>query len=156
MKNVIKFIAMAIIFTFVACSDSSDDNIAETIPNTTLAGTVFNTNFVATGGKAFLIGTQMTGDQSSDSQISINITNVEADCNSSIFNYDLYISTTVENKVGTSSTNVAFSKDGETPMNVLQGTVVVESITETQIVVKIKASTSGSAIEGAFTVPFCK
>ena len=56
MKNVIKFIAMAIVFAFVACSDSTDDNLGGSIPNTALAGTVFNTNFVATGGKAFLVG----------------------------------------------------------------------------------------------------
>lgn len=147
MKNVIKFIAMAIVFAFVACSDSTDDNLGGSIPNTALAGTVFNTNFVATGGKAFMSG----GDQ-----LSINITNVEADCSSSIFNYDLYVSTTVENKVGTSTTNVVFSKGGETPKNVLQSTVVVESITETEIVVKIKSSTTGSKVEGTFTVPFCK
>lgn len=146
MKNVIKFIAMAIVFAFVACSDSTDDNLGGGIPNTALAGTVFNTNFVATGGKAF-----MSGDQ-----LSINITNIEADCSSSIFNYDLYVSTTVENKVGTSTTNVVFGKDGETPVNVLQSTVVVASITETEIVVKIKSSTSGSKVEGTFTVPFCK
>ncbi|WP_422090018.1 hypothetical protein [Tenacibaculum ovolyticum] len=156
MKNVIKFIAMAIVFAFVACSDSTDDNLDGSIPNTALAGTVFNTNFVATGGKAFLVGSQSSDGQSSESQISINITNVEADCSSSIFNYDLYVSTTVENKVGTSTTNVVFGKDGETPKNVIQSTVVVESITETEIVVKIKSSTTGSKVEGTFTVPFCK
>lgn len=147
MKNVIKFIAVVVVFAFVACSDSDSENLGG-ISNTPLEGKVFGTSFKATGGKAF----------SSGNQVSVNITNVVADCNSTIFDYDLYISTTVDNGVGSSNkTNVVFNKKGETPLNVIQSTVTVESITLEEVKIKIKSnSSSNNTIEGTFTVPFCK
>lgn len=130
----------------MSCSDDSD-NVGSTL-NSPLKGIVFGENFEAKGGRVFISG----------DDLSINITNVAVDCSSDIFDYILYVSTTVDNKTGTTNkANVVFGKKGETPLNVLQSTVIIEFITESEIVVKIKASSSGNdIIEGIFTVPFCK
>lgn len=144
MKNGIKLFAVIAMFAFVGCSDSDSDNLA----STPLQGKVFGESFKATGGKAFLSG----------NDLSINITNVAADCSSSIFDYILYISTDIDNKVGsTSKANVVFNKKGETPLNKLNSTVTVEALSANEVTVKIKAiSTGDNTIEGTFTVPFCK
>ncbi|KAB1160703.1 hypothetical protein F7018_02165 [Tenacibaculum aiptasiae] len=147
MKNVIKLAAIILAVVFVGCSDSDSDNLGG-IANTPLKGKVHGTSFVAQGGKAFVSG----------NNLSINITNVTADCNSSILDYTLYVSTDVENKVGsTTKANVVFNKKGETPLNKLNSTVTVEKLTSTEVTVKIKADSTGdNTVEGTYTVPFCK
>ena len=147
MKNVIKLAAIVLAVVFVGCSDSDSDNLGG-IANTPLKGKVHGTSFVAQGGKAFVSG----------NNLSINITNVTADCNSSILDYTLYVSTDVESKVGiTTKANVVFNKKGETPLNKLNSTVTVEKLTSTEVTVKIKADSTGdNTVEGTYTVPFCK
>lgn len=145
MKNILK-VSVFVISIFLASCSSDDDN-SSNISGSNLSGTVYGDSFTAVGGKAF----------DSGDEISINITNVSADCNSSIFDYNLYISTSVLLEEGTyTNTNVVFHKEGETPFNYFGGTVIIEEITETTITVKIKAeSNSEDTIEGTFTVDYC-
>lgn len=148
MTNYIKITLVLFISLIVSCS-SDDDNINENnIANQTLQGTVFGNDFTALVGKAF----------DSGDDISVNITNIVADCDSSVLDYDLEISTYVTAEVGVyEGINVVFNKDGETPHNYLSGTVEVTSLTETEITVKIKADSSdNNNIEGSVTVPYCQ
>ena len=150
MKNILK-VSMLMLSMFLA-SCSEDDNSSSNISDTNLSGMVSGDNFTATGGKAFATS---FGDEE---QVSINIANVSADCDSFISDYDLYVSATVLLEVGTyNDTNVAFHKEGETTLNYLGGTVVIEEITETTITVKIKAdSSTENMVEGVFTVDYCE
>ncbi len=157
MKKLVKIIVLVMVFAFSACSSDNSDDLG--VANTILEGKVFGESFAAKGGQAFLVGTQTSGGQSSDGELNIYITNIVADCSSDVFDYTLYVSTYVENKVGlTTQANVVFGKKGETPLNVLQSTVVVESISDSEIKGKIKASSNSgeNIIEGTFVVPFCK
>ncbi len=130
----------------ISCSD--DDNSGDNISNQILQGQVFGNDFTALGGKAF----------DSGEDISVNITNIAADCESSVLDYDLEISTYVRPEVGVyEGINVIFNKDGEPPYNYLGATVEVTSLTDNEITVKIKAdSSSDKTIEGTFTVPYCQ
>ena len=62
-------------------------------------------------------------------------------------------------EVGTyEKTNVVFNKDGETPVNNYNSTVIVEEITDTTVTVKIKSVSSffDNEVEGKFTVDYCE
>ncbi|WP_272150560.1 hypothetical protein [Tenacibaculum aiptasiae] len=144
MKNIFKFFAVIAMFVLTACSNSGFVDLN----NLPLQGKVFGESFKATGGKAFLNG----------NNLSVNITNVAADCNSNVLDYLLYISIDVENQAGVpSKVNVVFNKKGETPLNKLNSTVLVESLTTTQATVRIKAvADADNTVEGVFTVPFCQ
>ena len=69
----------------------------------------------------------------------------------------MYVSTSVAFEEGaTSDANVVLWKDGETPLNILGSTVVVDEITPTTITVSIQAeSDSDDTVEGQFTVDYC-
>lgn len=131
----------------ISCSDD-DDNSGDNISNQILQGQVFGNDFTALGGKAF----------DSGEDISVNITNIVADCESSVLDYDLEISTYVTPEVGVyEGINVVFNKEGEAPYNYLDATVEVTSLNDTEITVKIKAdSSSDKTVEGTFTVPYCQ
>ena len=147
MHSILKLSAL-IIFVFLASCSTEDDNNSD-ISNSNLSGTVFGESFTSQGGKAF----------NSGDNISINITNINANCTSTVLDYDLYVSTTVLFEVGTyNNVNVVFHKDDETnPLNVLQSTVIIEEITATSITVKIKseADFSDNSVAGTFTVDYC-
>ena len=147
MKTYFKISLTLLISLMISCSDD-DDNSGDNISNQILQGQVFGNDFTALGGKAF----------DSGEDISVNITNIAADCESSVLDYDLEISTYVTPEVGVyEGINVVFNKDGETPYNYLYATVEVTSLTETEITVKIKAdSSSDKTVEGTFTVPYCQ
>lgn len=146
MTQILK-VAALLILSIVLTNCSKDDD-KSSISDKNLSGKVFGDSFTAVGGKAF---------DSGDNEVSINITNIAADCESSIFDYDLYISTDVELKVGTyNNLNVAFHKDGETTFNALGSTVIVQKITNETITVKIQAKSSTSSVEGTFTANYCK
>lgn len=143
MKNKLKLLITLFLFVFLNNCSSSDDSIS----NQTLQGEVFGENFTASGGKAF----------TSEEQLSVNITNISADCSSTIFDYDLYVTTYVTPELGTyNNINVIFQSDGETPLNYLSSTVEVTAINDEEITVKILAeSSSEDSVEGVFTVPIC-
>ncbi|WP_158845284.1 hypothetical protein [Algibacter sp. L1A34] len=146
MKTYFKIALTLLISLMISCSD--DDNSGDNISNQILQGQVFGNDFTALGGKAF----------DSGEDISVNITNIAADCESSVLDYDLEISTYVRPEVGVyEGINVIFNKDGEPPYNYLGATVEVTSLTDNEITVKIKAdSSSDKTIEGTFTVPYCQ
>lgn len=145
MKSKLKLSVIVLLVAFL--SNCSSDDSSSSISNQTLQGKVVGENFTASGGKAFLSG----------DNISVNITNMSADCTSSIFDYDLYVSTTITPEVGTyNDVNVVFHSDGEIPLNYLSSTVEVTAISNAEITVKILAdSSSEDTIEGVFTVPIC-
>ncbi|MDE0536167.1 hypothetical protein [Tenacibaculum sp. L6] len=150
MKKIFKIsyaFLVCLTLTLVSCSDSDNDPAG--IANTKLSGKVFGTSFTAEGGQSFTSG---------DNEISVHITNIQADCSSDIFDYELEVSTYVKPEVGTyNDINVVFNKKGVTPLNYFQGIVEVVKITDNEVTVKIKAnSTSDNSVEGVFTVPFCK
>lgn len=150
MKNILKVSVFVLSIFLASCSD--DDGGSTNISDANLSGMVRGEVFEALGGKSF--DTSFNGEE----LISINITNVVADCDSSIFDYDLYLSTDVPFEVGTyEDNNVVFLKEGETSLNFLQSTVIVEEITETTVTVKIASdSSSEDSVEGTFTVNYCE
>jgi hypothetical protein len=147
MKTYFKISLTLLISLMISCSDD-DDNSGDNISNQILQGQVFGNDFTALGGKAF----------DSGEDISVNITNIVADCESSVLDYDLEISTYVTPEVGVyEGINVVFNKEGEAPYNYLDATVEVTSLNDTEITVKIKAdSSSDKTVEGTFTVPYCQ
>jgi len=154
MIKVFKTLALATSLIFaISCSDSDDGSGGGSISNQDLEGTIFGENFTATGGKAF---DTSFGDTQS---VSINITNEDVGCESSIFDYDLYVSTNVPFEEGTfSESNVVFHSGNETPLNVLQSTVIIEEITDTTITVQISSESfdGESMVEGTFVVDYCE
>ncbi|WP_405292518.1 hypothetical protein [Algibacter sp. Ld11] len=148
MKTYFKISLTLLISLMISCSGDDNSNSEDNISNQILQGQVFGNDFTALGGKAF----------DSGEDISVNITNIAADCESSVLDYDLEISTYVTPEVGVyEGINVVFNKDGEAPLNYLDSIVEVTSLTDTEITVKIKAvSSSENTIEGIFTVPYCK
>ncbi len=145
MKKILK-ITTAVLFgltVMTGCSDSDDNDISDR----PLQGKVFGETFVAKGGKAF----------DSGDEISVHITTTVVGCESYVNDYDLTISTYVPAKVGSyDDINVVFGKDGETPLNYLDGDVEVVSITDTTVTVKIEADSSdNNDVEGIFTVSYC-
>ena len=148
-----KLIYIAILFVaLVSCSDDdqgTDDSGDFIISSQNLQGNVFGTTFLAAGGKSFASG--------DENQISINITNVVANCSDNISDFDLYLSAIVTAEVGQYTTNVSFHSEDEFPLNYFAGTVEVVDITETQVSVKVLAeSSSENTVEGAYTIPLCK
>ena len=141
--------AVLVCLTLVMSSCSDSDNDPAGIANTKLSGKIYGTNFTAEGGKAFMSG---------NNEISVHITNIQADCSSDIFDYELEISTHVKAELGTyNNVNVVFNKKGANPLNYLQGIAEVVRFTNSELTLKIKANSSAdNSIEGFFTVPVCK
>ena len=146
MKNIFKVILVSFLTIMMSCSD--DENMGGSGSNQVLQGKVFDLDFTALGGKAF----------DSGEKVSVNITNIAANCNSSVLDYKLSISVDVKPEVGVyENTNVVFDKEGEVPLNFLAGVVEVTSLTDSQITVKINANSStDNKVEGRFTVSYCK
>lgn len=143
MRNLVKVLAVFLLVFIVGCSDDDGTSVADSV----LKGKVFGVDFTAKGGKAFKSGT---------SSISVNITNVVVGCSSRISEYGYRVSTIIKEE-GISKVNVVLSKKGENPLNLLESTVIVESITDSSIVLRIKAgSRPDNTVEGKFTVPYCK
>lgn len=150
MKKIFKIsyaVLVCLTLIIIGCSDSDNDFTG--IANTELSGKVFGTEFKAKGGQAFMSG---------NNELSVHITNIQADCSSDIFDYELEVSTYVKAELGTyNNTNVVFNKKGFGPLNYLQGVVEVVRIANNEVTLKIKAnSTADNSVEGFFTLPFCK
>lgn len=148
MKNILKILLIVATVSVASCSTENTIGGGVIASNTALNGKVFGKNFTFKGGKSFPSG----------DKISIYLTDVVADCSSDIFKYEYRISTVIEKKIGTNTkANVVFGKEGEIPLNVLQSTVTIESVTDTEIKGKIKSeSNEDNTVEGSFTVPYCK
>lgn len=148
MKNINKLLIALVLLLFLGCS--GDDDSSGKISDRVLSGTVLDNSFTAVGGKAF----------DSNDEISLNITNIAADCEADELDFDLEVSTYIPYpaEVGTyKEHNVIFNKQGEIPMNCLFSTVIVTSVSDTSISVKIKADCSSeNYVEGTFTIPYCK
>ncbi|WP_428743663.1 hypothetical protein [Tenacibaculum sp.] len=149
MKKIFKIsYAVLVCLTLVMSSCSDSDNDPSGIAETNLSGKVYGVSFSAKGGKAFTSG----------DKISVNITNIEADCTSSIFDYEIAISTYIPAEVGVyNDVNVVFEKEGETPLNFLGANVEVLSIANDEITLKVKANSSAdNTVEGLFKVAYCQ
>ncbi|REH56525.1 hypothetical protein C7448_101565 [Tenacibaculum gallaicum] len=150
MKKIFKIsYAVLVCLTLVMSSCSDSDNDPAGIANTKLSGKVLGTSFTAKGGKAFMSG---------NNELSVHITNIQADCSSDVLNYELRIATYVKAELGVyDNVNVVFDKKGANPSNYLQGVVEVVRFTDSELTLKIKANSStDNMVEGFFTVPFCE
>ena len=146
MKKSPKLFMLLLLFAFVINCSTNDDTDSDNISNQTLQGNVFGTDFMAVGGKAFASG----------DDLSINITDINADCSSLIYDYNLYMSTYVPLEIGIYDVNVVFNIEDELPHNYTKGTVEVTAISDTEVTVKILANSSANnSVEGTFTVPIC-
>jgi len=131
------------IFAFSCSSDDSDNT-----SNNTIKGEIYGSSFTAAGGQAFASG----------DNLSVNITNVSADCSLDIINYDLYITTIVTPEVSTNNNaEVFFYAIGESVYELSGATVEVVAISDDEITVSISANSnlSDNNLEGTFTVPIC-
>ncbi|CAM1359408.1 conserved exported hypothetical protein [Tenacibaculum sediminilitoris] len=148
MKKIFKISYVVLVGLTLMISSCSDNDLSG-IANTKLSGEVFGTNFSAKGGKSFMSG---------NNELSVHITNIEANCNSDIFDYELEISTNIKAELGVyNNVNVVFNKKGVAPLNYLAGSVEVVRFTSKELTLKIKAAANANNIvEGFFTVPFCK
>lgn len=146
MKKLSSLAILAIFF--ISCSSETDDSNGA-ISEQALSGTVQGSTFLATGGKSFV---------NNNGSVSIILTNTVADCPTNILDFVYYISTDVPNRIGLhENVIVVFGKENKTPVNVLNSTVEVSEITDTQIIGKIKSQsvTEENKVEGIFTVNIC-
>ncbi|MCM5662249.1 hypothetical protein [Galbibacter mesophilus] len=157
MKKTYLAITLAFLaLTISSCSSDDDSSGNDEITFDTLSGKVHGDNFTAMGGIAFY---------TNEETLSIDITNVEAGCESDNLSYEHYVSVVkVAAAEGTYSTNVAFGKKGETPYNSLQSTVIIDSINDSNVSLRLKVGygkeegfdNDDFIVEGAFTVPICQ
>lgn len=139
-------------------SCSKDDNNDSGIKNQILTGTVEGEPFTFKGGKAFLTGSLIKDVE----QVSINLTNFEANCDTDIFDFELEISAWIPREVGVHTGINIVTQDGSNiPFNNDKQTVEITSISDTEISGKMKLNKSGSDLfeesifEGTFTIPLC-
>jgi|GEM_PF-3723569 len=155
MKNF--FLGCLLIVAFVSCSSDDDGDGGVNVKDQLVTGTVQSRPFTFVGGKAFL-----TTNFNQEEAVSVNLTNVTANCDSSIFDYDLSISVIVPNKIGVfTEVNVVTNDDDSVPSNHLNETVEITAISATEITGKIKLNDPASGVfkenifEGTFTLPIC-
>ena len=149
MKKLIIYIFLITTLVFIASACNSDDgNDMAPVSDEPLTGMVNGYEFSALGGKAF---------DSGDNEISINITNIEAGCNSFILDYDLQISVYVPFEIAAhKDLNIAFHSNGATTINNFSSTVVITYISDTQIAGKIRSKWDiENYVEGRFKIPYC-
>lgn len=150
MKKLIIYVFLITTLVFIASACNSDDGSdMAPVSDAPLTGMVNGKEFSALGGKAF---------HSGENEMSINITNIEAGCNSSILDYDLQISVYVLHETGShKDLNVAFHAAGVTTINNFSSMVDILSITDTLISGKIRSKWDmDNYVEGSFTIPYCR
>ncbi|MBD1259397.1 hypothetical protein HZY62_02260 [Maribacter polysiphoniae] len=154
-----KKIVLLLLLTAVTLGCSKDnDNDSEGIKDEVLTGTVQGKPFTFKGGKAF--NTTTFDDEPG---ISLNITNVIADCDDSIFDFELRISAVVPNRVGVFKDINIVDQDGDDiPFNNIDNTVEIIALSATEVKGKMKLNRAASSIaeesvfEGSFTLPICE
>lgn len=145
----------------VSCS-KSDDGGGDGISDQTLTGSVEGKAFTFVGGKAF-----ETTNFNEETVISLNLTNVAANCDDFISDFVLRISADVPNAIGVySDINIADRDsndgDGGISFNNNGETVEITAISATKISGKMRISRPASVIapesvfEGTFTLPLCQ
>ncbi|NAS31298.1 hypothetical protein GTQ40_09975 [Flavobacteriaceae bacterium R38] len=142
-------LAILVISFFTACSSDNDEEVIEPISEQTLSGFVHGDPFLATGGMSSINGNE---------SISINLTNTVADCSTNILDFVYSVSADVPNRIGFHrNVIVVFSRENETPLNVLNSIVEITEITETQVMGKIRSEslTEDNMVEGAFVLNVC-
>lgn len=142
---------------FIGCS-KDDDNATESIKNQNLTGTVQSKAFTFIGGKAF-----ETTTFDDEPGLSLNLTNVAADCTDAVFDFDLRISAVVPNKIGVyNNINIVDQDGNDVPFNNLDETVEITALSSTEVSGKMKVSRAESSIaeesvfEGTFTLLICE
>lgn len=156
MKKTLVFGLLSLVL-WSCSSDDADYSANETIKDQVLTGTVQGKSFTFQGGKAF--GTTTFSDEEG---LSLNLTNVAANCDDAVFDFVLSISAVVPNKVGVYNDINIVDQDGDDlPFNNLDKTVEITAVSETEISGKMKLSRPESSIaeesnfEGTFTLPIC-
>ena len=141
-----------------SCS-RDDGNTGEVPTNQILSGTVQGELFTFAGGLAF-----ETVSLEEQEVLSINLTNTEAGCEESIFDFELRISATVPADVGVYEDVNITDRNGRnrTPFNNLNQTVEITAISDTEVsgILSLNRETTdlqeGSTFGGTFTVPICE
>lgn len=155
MKKIVLFLLLTVVV--LGCS-KDDENDSESIKDEVLTGTVQGKPFTFKGGKAF--NTTTFDDEPG---ISLNITNVVADCYDSVLDFELRISAVVPNRVGVFNDINIVDQDGDDmPFNNLDSTVEIMALSATEISGKMKLDRVASSIaeesvfEGSFTLSICE
>jgi len=141
-----------VLLSIYSCSKDEGREVKDKV----LTGTVEGKAFTFKGGKAFIT---IFNNQE---KVSVNLTNVAADCSSNVFDFELEIRTIVPREIGVFTTiNIATQDGNNTPFNHLNQTVEITALSDTQISGKMKlykkeSSLAGESIfEGTFTIPLC-
>lgn len=141
----------------IGCS-KDDDTSSDSIKNQNLTGIVQGKAFTFVGGKAF-----ETTTFDDEPGLSLNLTNVSANCDDAVFDFELRISAIVPSQIGVyTNINIVDQDGNDVPFNNLDETVEITALSSTEISGKMKVSRSESSIaeetifEGTFTLPICE
>lgn len=145
-------IATSVILLNFSCSKNAKNDEENSITQTILTWKTEENRFTAQGGQSF----------DSGDYISVNITADKNDCLSDIFTFKNYISTYIPKNISSfpytdTKANVIFHSNNKSPMNALNSTVIVHSISNSEITISVKSETiRGESALGKYTVPYCK
>ena len=155
MKKIVFLILLSIVI--LGCSKDNESD-SEGIKDQVLTGIVQGKPFTFKGGKA--ISTTTYDDEPG---ISLNITNVIANCDDAVFDFELRISAVVPNKLGVFNDINIVDQDGDDiPFNNLDNTVEITALSATEVSGKMKLNRAESSIaeksdfEGTFTLTICE
>lgn len=153
-----KILLLFLLSIFIIGCSKDDENDSGDIKDQVLTGIVQGKPFIFKGGKAF--GTTTFDDEPG---ISLNLTNVTANCDAAVFDFELRINAVVPRKVGVFNDINIVDQDGDDlPFNNLDKTVEITSLSATEISGKMKLNRPETSIaeesvfEGAFTLTICE
>ena len=155
MKKILVLFLLSIII--IGCSKDGESDSGD-IKDQVLTGIVQGKPFTFKGGKSF--GTTTFDDEPG---ISLNLTNVTANCDAAVFDFELRINAVVPNKVGVFNDINIVDQDGDDiPFNNLDKTVEITSLSATEVSGKMKLNRPETSIaeesvfEGTFTLTICE
>lgn len=141
----------AMFLSITSCSSDSDDVVNEEAPisDALLTGKLNGLDFTISGGMN--IG-------ASTNELSLVITSYALDCQSTTFVNDSRITLDVPNTVGTyTNMDLFYWADSQSGKMGVGSTVIVSSITDTEITGKLKNTLdSDNYVEGSFAISFCQ
>lgn len=140
-----RYLNILIVATFLILTSCSND---EGIDDAKLSGMVLGESFTAVGGNAFVNGTNL----------SINISNEIADCDSDISLTDSFLFFEVPNGTGPYvDITLTFAGNGKNSVEYSDATIIIKSIKGNLISVQIvSVYNDDNNVEGNFIVPFCE
>jgi hypothetical protein len=139
MKTVYRFI---FVLTFISCSNDDD------ITDANLSGTVLGESFAASGGNAFTV----------NNTLSIQISNISANCDSEIALHDYFLSFEVPKGTGPFiDIELEFAGNDKSVVEYSDAAIIITAIKSASITGKIVANfNADNKVEGTFEVPLCE